>query len=147
MNHLVIALIPKTQNASTTANFRLISYCNVFYKFIIKRLATRLSTVLPFIIDKAQSTFVKDRSMVENIHFAQKIIRGYSRKRTAPKCTLKIDIHKAYDTNSWEFLEKVLHALHFSAKFINWIMACVSTPTYFLKLNGKSLDSSKVNGD
>lgn len=76
MNHLVIALIPKTQNASTTANFRLISCCNVFYKFIIKLLATRLSTVLPFIIDKAQSTYVKDRSMVENITFRTENYKG-----------------------------------------------------------------------
>ncbi|KAI5652778.1 hypothetical protein M9H77_29965 [Catharanthus roseus] len=57
------------------------------------------------------SAFVKDRSMVENIHLAQEVIRGYTRKRTSPKCTLKVDIRKAYDTISWEFLENVLKAL------------------------------------
>lgn len=92
--------------------------------------------MLPSIIDKSQSTFVKDRSMVENIHLAQEIFRGYTRKRTSPKCTLKIDIWKAYDTVSWDFL-KVLHTLRFPDIFIRWIMECVSTPSYSLKVNGE----------
>lgn len=57
--------------------------------------------------------------MVENIHLEQEIMRGYTRKRTSPKCSLKIDIRKAYDTISWEFLKKVLHALHLPIKFID----------------------------
>lgn len=92
VNHSIIALILKVNSASKVADFRPISCCNVVYKIIAKLIATRVAMVLPYIIDKAQSAFVKDRSMVENIHLAQEIMRGYARKRTALKCTLKIDI-------------------------------------------------------
>lgn len=100
-------------------DFRPVSCCNIFYKIITKLLAGRLSYILLNLIDKAPSTFVKGRSIVENIYLAQESIRGYNRKRTPPKCTMKIDIRKAYDTISWEFLEKVLLALHFPTIFVN----------------------------
>lgn len=52
----------------------------MFCKVITKLLAARLSEILPSLIDKTQSAFVKGRSIVENIHLAQEIIRGYIRK-------------------------------------------------------------------
>ncbi|KAI5652830.1 hypothetical protein M9H77_30017 [Catharanthus roseus] len=76
------------------------------------------------------------RPDVENIHLAQELMRGYSRKRTTPKCTLKIDIRKAYDIVSWGFLHRVLLALNFPIKFVEWIMECACSPSYSLKING-----------
>lgn len=70
--------------------------------------------------------------MVENIHLAQ------SRKRTAPRCTMKVDIQKAYNTISWEFMEKALRAFGFPNKFVMWIMECVTAPSYSLKVNGET---------
>lgn len=118
-NHSVISLIPKNAHAMTVSDFRPISCCNVFYKVITKLLAARLGVILPNIIEKAQSAFVKGRSVVENIHQTQEIMRGYTRKRTSSKYTLKIDIRKSYDTISREFSKKVLQALDFPVIFIN----------------------------
>lgn len=111
VNHTIVSLIPKNEHASTVGDFRLISCCNVLCKVITKLLATRLGEIL---IDKAQSAFIKSRSMVDNIHLAQEIMRGCTRKRTSPKCTLKIDIRKSYYTISWDFLQKVLLTLDFN---------------------------------
>lgn len=66
----IIALIPKTEHASTVGDFRPISCCNVFYKVITKLLEARPGDILPTIIDKAKLAFVKGRSVVENIHLA-----------------------------------------------------------------------------
>lgn len=75
--------------------------------------------------------------MVKNIHLAQEIMRGYGRKRTTPKCTLKIDMKKKYDTISWDFLRRILQDMQFPNTFVDWIMACVTSPSYSLKINGE----------
>lgn len=136
LNHCAITLIPKNDRAEAVGDYRPISCCNVIYKVITKLLADRLAKVLPHLIDAAQSGFVKDRLMVENIHLAQEIMRGYGRKRTAPKCTLKIDIRKAYDTISWEFLRAVLTEIRMPRRFVDWILECVTTASYSIKING-----------
>nr|GEX84368.1 RNA-directed DNA polymerase, eukaryota, reverse transcriptase zinc-binding domain protein [Tanacetum cinerariifolium] len=48
---------------------------------------------------------------------------GYDRKNGPKRCSLKIDIQKAYDTVSWSFLEKILHNYVFPSTMIQWIMA------------------------
>ncbi|XP_022843314.1 uncharacterized protein LOC111366856 [Olea europaea var. sylvestris] len=77
---------------------RPIACCNVFYKVITKILASRLKPMLDSIVDQAQSAFVEGRSMIENIHLAQELLRQYNRKRVAPRCLLKIDLTKAFDS-------------------------------------------------
>lgn len=108
-NHVIVSLIPKKKHSKSVGDFRPISCCNVFYKVITKLLASRLGKVLPTFIDDVEPAFVKGRSMVEDIHLAQDFMRGYTRKRTSPMFTLKIDLWKIYDTMSWEFLQQVLH--------------------------------------
>lgn len=60
----------------------------------------------------------------------------YNRKATPPSCMLKVDIRKAYDSVEWEFLKEMLEALHFPQKFIGWVMACVTTTSFSLGING-----------
>ncbi|XP_022895208.1 uncharacterized protein LOC111409387 [Olea europaea var. sylvestris] len=74
--------------------------------------------------------------MTKNIHLAQELMRQYSRKRVVPRCLLKIDISKAFDSVSWDFLKSVLEGLNFPLRFVQWIMECVTTPTYSVALNG-----------
>ncbi|XP_022849628.1 uncharacterized protein LOC111371725 [Olea europaea var. sylvestris] len=108
INHTVIPLVPKSGHTPHVGDFRPISCCNVTYKVIAKILASRLRPILGNIVDHAQATFVEGRSMVENIHLAQELMRQYNRKRVAPRCFLKIDLTKAYDSVSWDFLRDVL---------------------------------------
>ncbi|CAA3017425.1 Hypothetical predicted protein [Olea europaea subsp. europaea] len=134
MNHTVIALIPKANHASLVGDYRPIACCNVIYKVISNILA--LGSTLGSIIDHAWVAFVKGRSMVENIQLAQELLRQYNRKRVTPRCLLKIDLKKAYDSVSWDFLKNMLGGLNFPTKFMDWIMECLSTPAYFISLNG-----------
>lgn len=50
---------------------------------------------------------------------------------------MNIDLRKAYDIVSWEFLEEALEGFGFPARFINLILMCVSTPKFTIKNNGE----------
>ena len=59
-------------------------------------------------MNKNQSAFIPGRSFLDNILLAQDLMVGYKNKRGVPKCTLKIEIQKAYDTVDWKFLKRIL---------------------------------------
>ncbi|GFZ09693.1 hypothetical protein Acr_21g0002920 [Actinidia rufa] len=108
INHSIIALIPKTKDADKVENFRPIACCNVVYKIISKIIATRMGPAISSIIDPAQAAFIQNRSMVDNIFLLQELLRQYSRKRTSPRCTLNVDLRKAYDSIDWTFIKDML---------------------------------------
>lgn len=41
-----------------------------------------------------------------------------------------MDLKKAYDSISWDFLHEMLIALEFPVCFTKWIMLCVTSPKY-----------------
>ena len=73
---------------------------------------------------------------MHNILICQDILNQYKRKSQPARCTLKVDIRKAYDFVSWKFLENLLKKLQFHAQFCNWIMKCVSSPSFSISFNG-----------
>lgn len=136
-NHAFIALVTKSPHASMVTDYRPISCCNVFYKIISKILANRLSLVIGDIVNPTQTAFLKDRSIVDNIHLAQELFRKYNRKYVSARCILKVDIQKAYDTVDWGFLEDTLNYLQFPESFTAWIMECVSSTAFSVSINGQ----------
>ena len=77
INHTLIALIPKVDNPSSTAQFRPISLCNSFYKIIAKILDNRMRPILKKIIDPVQSAFVPKRSIHDNILLTHEIMNKF----------------------------------------------------------------------
>jgi hypothetical protein len=138
INHSLIALIPKFNNAETVGDYRPIACCNVLYKIIAKVLACRMTPLLEEIINPAQTAFIQKRSMMDNIYLVQEIARKYCRKRISPRCMIKVDLLKAYDLVDWSFLEEMLVALRFPARFVGWVMTCVGTASYSVGINGSS---------
>jgi hypothetical protein len=68
INHYIIALVPKSANASSAADYRPIYCYNITYKVISKILAGRLAHVLNDIINPSQNAFLGGRYMVDNIN-------------------------------------------------------------------------------
>ncbi|XP_039019820.1 uncharacterized protein LOC120151429 [Hibiscus syriacus] len=97
-NVTVLFLAPKSLNACMAKDFRPISYCSVIYKTITIILAFRLALFFPDMISPNQSAFFKGRNIADNTLLAQEIVRGYSRKNLSPRCTIKIDLQKAFDS-------------------------------------------------
>ncbi|KAL0546700.1 hypothetical protein IC582_016612 [Cucumis melo] len=104
VNATAITLIPKHNGAERLEDFRPISCCNVLYKCISKILADRLRVWLPSFISSNQSAFILGRSIIENILLCQELVGGYHLNSGKPRCTLKVDLQKAYDSVNWDFL-------------------------------------------
>ncbi|XP_074315414.1 uncharacterized protein LOC141651610 [Silene latifolia] len=138
VNTTTLTLIPKVKNPTYVLEYRPIACCNTLYKCIAKILCARLSEVLPHIVDRSQGGFIRGRNIVENVLICQDLVRLYNRKAASPRCLIKIDFRKAYDTVEWDFLHQMLTALNFPPEFIHLIMICVSTPSYTLNVNGNS---------
>ncbi|XP_062085826.1 uncharacterized protein LOC133791936 [Humulus lupulus] len=65
------------------------------------------------------------------------LIKRYNRKNVSPRCVMKIDLSKAYDTIDWFFLEDLLKAYCFPNTFIHWIMVCLRGTSYSLLMNDR----------
>ncbi|XP_062075990.1 uncharacterized protein LOC133780132 [Humulus lupulus] len=127
----------KVDQPSTAADFRPIACCTTIYKCISKMLCSRLAAILPSLINSNQGAFIKHRTLAYNVLIFQDLIKGYNRKNSSPRCAMKIDLSKAYDSIDWDFLENLLKALCFPSKFIRWIMICLRGTSYSLLLNGR----------
>lgn len=51
---------------------------------------------------------------------------------------IKTDMLKGYDRVEWIFLEALLLKLGFDAKWVQWIMVCVRSVSYFILINDNS---------
>ena len=137
LNSTILALIPKKDIATEMKDYRPISCCNVLYKVISKIIANRLKATLPQCISHNQSAFVKDRLLVENLLLATEIVKDYHKEDITPRCAMKIDIAKAFDSVNWDFLLNTLRALHIPEDFIHWIKLCVCTASFSVQINGE----------
>ncbi|KAL2225270.1 UNVERIFIED_CONTAM: hypothetical protein Sindi_3052500 [Sesamum indicum] len=92
------------------------------------------STILALI---PKTAFIPGRSIGDNIMLAQELFSRYNQMRLPPRCALKVDIRKAYDTVEWDFLLAVLQLFGFPPTFTRWIEECVTTTSFSIGLNGK----------
>lgn len=125
INATSISLVPKMITLEKVSDFRPISCCTVLYKCISKILANRIKNVLGKIANKNQSAFIPERHISDNILVAQELMKGYERKYGVSRCALKIDLQKAFNTFSWEFIHTCLSNFGFHEKVIGWIMTCI----------------------
>lgn len=52
---------------------------------------------------------------------------------------MMIDLRKAYDMIRWEFIEEMLKGYRFPGSFIQLVMACVSSTSFSIKVNGRDM--------
>lgn len=98
INYTNVTHISKVHNLSSVKEYRLIACCTMLYKLIFKVLTSRLQTVMTTLLDTSQAAFVSGRSITDNILLSHELIKGYGRKNMSPRCMLKIDMQKAYDS-------------------------------------------------
>jgi len=67
-------------------------------KAISKPICKIIKEVLPSLIDQSQGAFVKERKLLYNVLICQDVARGYQGKNISPRCLLKIDLQKAFDS-------------------------------------------------
>lgn len=139
-NHTQLCLLPKVIKPTKMKDMRPISLCPVQYKIISKILCDRLKPLLPSIISDTQGAFVSGRLISDNIIIAHEMVYGLQTNDKVAEnfMAIKTDMSKAYDHVEWCFLETLLENLGFDRVWIRWVMACVSTVSFSVLLNGRS---------
>nr|TKS07847.1 hypothetical protein D5086_0000108870 [Populus alba] len=105
-------------------------------KVLSKILASRFAQVLHEMVSPMQNAFLGGRYMSDNINLVQELLRQYCRKRSSPRCLLKVDFKKAFDSVQWDFLESLLCHIGFPAHFVVLVMQCISSASYSVAVNG-----------
>ena len=49
---------------------------------------------------------------------------------------MELDIHKAFDSVNLGFIKELLSYLKFPTQFVKWVMACLSSVSFKLHING-----------
>lgn len=92
-------------------------------------LVNRLGSVLGSLISRFQNGFVPSRAISDNIMISHETLEFIRKKRSGKKSffALKLDMDKAYDRVSWDFLLNMVRVMGFSQRWVNWIRQCFTT--------------------
>lgn len=138
----LIVLIPKVDNPKNFKEFRPISLCNTIYKILTKVLVHRIRPILNNLIGPFQSSFLPGRGTTDNVIVLQEIVHAMRKsKKKKGDVAYKIDLEKAYDHVSWDFLKLTLHDFGFPPILVSLIMQCVTASSLSILWNGKRLPS------
>jgi hypothetical protein len=135
LNATFLTLIPKEGQAHRPKQYRPIALCNVIYKILTKVIARRLKPILPTIISPEQSGYVEGRQIMDSVILAHEVIHSLQKTKT-PGMLLKLDLSKAFDKLSWEFMRAMLLAFGFDQNWVTWILNLTSSAFFSLLING-----------
>ncbi|GKU95851.1 hypothetical protein SLEP1_g9158 [Rubroshorea leprosula] len=128
------------ESPDTIQKFRPICLLNVAYKVLSKVIVNRLRPHLQSLIGPFQNSFLAGRSTTDNIILTQEAIHSMRRmKGRTGAATFKIDLHKAFDSISWDFLLEVLVDFNIPAPLIRLIMFSISSLKLSVLWNGNEL--------
>ncbi|KAL3693564.1 hypothetical protein R1sor_007215 [Riccia sorocarpa] len=139
----LIKLIPKEIYLESLHNWRPIALLNAHYKLLAKVTACRLSVLLPRIILPQQQGFIRGRSVhscVLNLLLAQDSLKR-SKKQGA---FVMLDLEKAYDRLSLDFLWETLRRLNFGEAFIKILQGLSHGATARVHVNAALSPESSI---
>ncbi|XP_043714817.1 uncharacterized protein LOC122663178 [Telopea speciosissima] len=138
LNRTYICLIPKVGAPETADQFHPISLCNVAFKIITKLVADRLHGILDQLIASNQSAFIPNRLISDNVMVAHEMFHYIKKQKRGKQnfLALKHDMRKAYDRLEWNFVEGMLLRMGFNHFWVDRVMACITTVSYSLLING-----------
>lgn len=135
MNSSFVTLIPKVADSIRISDFRPIVMGNFIYKIFTKVVYTRLGSFIGDVLSSSQYGFVPGRSIHTCIALASETINNLH-LGTKGNMAFKVDITKAFDIVSWEFLEYILSCMHFSKRFIEMVRNILQSTKLSILING-----------
>ncbi|KAM0071560.1 putative RNA-directed DNA polymerase [Helianthus debilis subsp. tardiflorus] len=130
-----IALIPKIKDPLRPSDFRPISLIGCINKVISKVLVNRLKNVIHKLIAVEQTAFLAGRNIVDGPLMLNELVAWLKLKKKAGMI-FKVDIHKAYDSLSWGFLNSIMEQMGFPLLWRNWIMGILQSARASVLVNG-----------
>lgn len=107
-----LTVVPKCSHPQGLQDFRPICLIVCLQKIISKILAARIKRVMASLISMNQTMFVPGRSLLDGVLVANEIMDLMTRSKKS--CLLfKIDLEKAYDRVSWNFLRFIMKKMGF----------------------------------
>lgn len=139
INKANIIFVPKKEQPEDVGEFRSISIINIIHKLISKVLSNWLRPKLQKIISLQQTTFVRNRHIVETLISTRKLLHEIANSK-AEVIFMKLDFTKAFDSIHWSFMMRVMRARGFSNQWILWISKILQTSMSMVVVNGHMLD-------
>ena len=146
-NHLmgVITCIPKGDKLrNKLKNWRPITLLNSIYKFYSAIWANRIKQFLPKLINHNQTGFVQNRFIGENTRLTLDILTESLNENTSGLLIL-VDFEKAFDSISWDYIEKILNLFNFSDQTIQVVKSLQANSLSKILQNGHSSDIIKLS--
>ena len=119
---ILVAVLPKVQDAFSTHLYRPISLLNADYKNIMRAWANRLGPILAELVGHHQRGFIPGRDGRENIINVQLIIDLLNAK-TEEGAVLFLDQEKAFDMVSLTTINRIFQKLEWPESFRNVLKA------------------------
>ena len=133
-----ISLLYKKKDRQDPRNYRPLTLLNADYKLLMRILAKRMAPATTQFVSPTQTGFVPDAFIGENVMLL-KLIQAYIENEDQDAYFIFLDMEKAFDRCSWEFLIKALKELGFDDAFIRYIQLAYShdnAPKRKLYVNG-----------
>lgn len=135
LNATFTALIPKYSKSEDPRGFRPISLYNVIYKIIAMVIIKCLKPFLPNLISPEQTNFMEGQQILDGFVTSQEIVHSQMDQKL-PGMMIKLDLSKAYDRLSWDYLNNVLKSFGFDQRWITWIYTMVYSLVFSILFNG-----------
>ena len=117
----VISLLPKKdKDTRVIKNLRPLTLLNNDYKILAKTIDNRLSPLLPQIINRDQTGFIKGRCISHNIRKSLDVME-HCHKNQIPALIMSCDMDKCFDRIEHHALYSVLSRFGFGDGFIRWV--------------------------
>lgn len=92
----------------------------------------------------SRSVFLHGRQIIDNIILSGECIKTLQSKAKKPKrCTLKLDMSKAFNRIEWHYIINIPKALEFCDKWCQLINWCISSTSIYVSINDQHFDSTK----
>ncbi|MCO5606744.1 hypothetical protein L7F22_060934 [Adiantum nelumboides] len=119
-NQGLIKLIPMGQDRLEIRNYRPLTMLNSVYKVMAKALALRIKYVVNQVVHPKQFGFVQGRSIHEAILNVITAI-DWAAEQDQDYVMINMDLEKAYDRVSWDFILAVVDRLGFGNNFLGMV--------------------------
>ena len=133
----VITCIPKEgKDKRYLKNWRPITLLNTSYKIASSCIAERIKSVLPNIIHKDQTGFIRGRYIGENTRLLYDTL-SYANKNNINGLLLSLDFEKAFDSIAWSFIQKALLKFNFGNDIRRWVETFYRKISSCISVNGQ----------
>lgn len=111
-NASFFTLIPKISDPKNVKDFSPISLTGYQYKVIGELLANRLVVVIGSVVSIEQSAFIQGKQILDGPFLLNEIV-AWSKASKNLLLIFKVDLEKAYDSLSWDYLMDIMKIIGF----------------------------------